>query len=69
MVAYRLHLYGPLDADCFRRLYPNHCDITNNYIKEGVHGGLLRMILFISIIVFCFKFLGAALRKIRTVSL
>jgi hypothetical protein len=46
-------------------LYPDHCDITNNYIKEGVQGGLLRMILFISIIVFCFKFIGAALRKIK----
>ena len=33
---------------------PNHTDITNQYIQEGVDGGILSMIFFISILVFLF---------------
>ena len=37
---------------------PNNMDITNQFILEGVRGGLLRMGLFIAIIVRCFSQLG-----------
>jgi len=33
-------------------------DITNQYIAEGVTGGLITMILFILVITFCFKSIG-----------
>lgn len=33
-------------------------DITNQFIGEGVNGGLLTMILFIVVIVYCFKTIG-----------
>jgi hypothetical protein len=33
-------------------------DITNQYIVEGVKGGLLRMLLFLAVIVRCFKYVG-----------
>jgi len=39
---------------------PDMADITNQYILEGVNGGLVTMLLFIGIIVACFKKLGAA---------
>lgn len=38
-------------------------DITNQYILEGVYGGLGRMILFIAVIVFSFQQVGRALQK------
>jgi hypothetical protein len=37
---------------------PNMADITNQYLVEGVHGGLITMFLFIGIIVVCFKVIG-----------
>jgi len=37
---------------------PNMSDITNQYLVEGVHGGLITMFLFIGIIVVCFKVIG-----------
>jgi len=40
-------------------------DITNQFIVEGVNGGLVTMLLFIAIIVYCFKGLGRALRAIE----
>lgn len=43
--------------------YPTRADITNQYLAEGVNGGLLTMILFILIIVFCFKGIGRALKN------
>jgi len=43
----------------------DHSDMTNKYISEGVNGGLIRIVLFVSIIVYCFKFIGAALRKMQ----
>lgn len=39
-------------------LYPDQADITNMYVGQGVTGGLLTMLLFIGIIVFCFRKLG-----------
>ena len=35
-----------------------HGDITNEYISQGVRGGLLTMVLFIAVIVVCFKIVG-----------
>jgi hypothetical protein len=35
-----------------------HGDITNEYISQGVRGGLLTMVLFILIIVVCFRIVG-----------
>lgn len=37
-------------------------DVTNQYFREGVNGGLLAMFLFISIIAFCFRGVGRAIR-------
>ncbi len=37
---------------------PNNTDITNQYIGEGVNGGLLSLCLFIWLIVKCFKAIG-----------
>jgi hypothetical protein len=37
-------------------------DITNNYIVQGVHGGIWQFGLFLAIIVCCFKIVGRLLR-------
>jgi hypothetical protein len=37
---------------------PDNMDITNNYIAEGLGGGVVRLGLFITMIVFAFKFVG-----------
>jgi hypothetical protein len=39
-------------------------DITNQYIWEGVNGGLFTMVLFILIIVFCFRAVGRTVRRL-----
>lgn len=41
---------------------PNNMDITNHYIVQGVHGGVLGLGLFIAIIVTCFQVIGHAWR-------
>ena len=41
---------------------PNMADITNQFISEGVNGGLLSMCLFIWLIVVCFKIIGLVSR-------
>jgi hypothetical protein len=41
-------------------------DITNQYILAGIDGGLVGLILFVLIIIFCFKNIGMALRQSRT---
>ncbi len=46
---------------------PNAADITNQFIVEGVTGGLLRMGLFICIIVTCFIIIGSRVRKLNNV--
>lgn len=38
-------------------------DITNQYVAEGVEGGLVSLILFISVIVLCFKYIGLSIVK------
>jgi hypothetical protein len=45
---------------------PNNVDITNEYIAEGLQGGLLRLGLFLAIIVSCFKKVGRAVHAERT---
>lgn len=42
---------------------PNNMDITNQYIAEGLAGGVLRLGLFIAIIVTGFKTVGRVLHK------
>jgi hypothetical protein len=39
---------------------PGMADITNQYLNEGINGGMITMLLFIAVIVFCFKILGVA---------
>jgi hypothetical protein len=39
-----------------------HTDITNQYIAQGVKGGLPMMIIFITILVYCFKYMGRLIR-------
>jgi hypothetical protein len=41
----------------------NMADITNQFIGQGVQGGVLTMILFIFIIAFCFQVVGKSIRK------
>lgn len=41
---------------------PNMVDCTNQYVSEGVNGGLLKLLLFVGIITVCFRELGRALR-------
>jgi hypothetical protein len=48
---------------------PNMADITNQYILEGVNGGLLTMLLFISIIALCFRDIGRAITQVEKQSL
>lgn len=40
-------------------------DITNQYILEGVYGGLARMLLFITIIAVGFKYIGNATKALK----
>jgi hypothetical protein len=42
---------------------PNNADMVNQFIAEGVNGGLLAMLLFTWLIVKCFKTTGAAVRN------
>jgi hypothetical protein len=42
---------------------PDHTDITNYYIRMGVIGGVLLMILFITILVKGFSYVGKTLQK------
>jgi hypothetical protein len=44
------------------RLYRGQADITNNYIRQGVDGGLLTMVLFIVVIALCFKQAGLTVK-------
>jgi hypothetical protein len=43
----------------------NMMDITNQYIVEGVKGGLLKLVLFLAIIFQCFKGIGRQMRTER----
>ena len=44
---------------------PNMADITNQFISEGVGGGLITMLLFILLIVYCFRKIGVELPGIE----
>jgi hypothetical protein len=45
-------------------LDPSNTDITNQYLLEGVNGGLVTMIIFIVIVVLGFKYVGRTVRII-----
>ncbi|HLE17263.1 MAG TPA: hypothetical protein VI728_03155 [Syntrophales bacterium] len=49
--------------------YPDQVDITNQFVQQGIDGGLITMFLFIMIIVFCFRSIGGALRSAEAQSL
>jgi hypothetical protein len=42
-------------------------DLTNQFVVAGVHAGLLSLILFIWVIVRCYRYLGLALQRVRGV--
>jgi hypothetical protein len=44
---------------------PESSDITNQYIAEGVQGGIIKMGLFIGIVVLCFRGVGKAVRTLE----
>jgi len=41
-----------------------HTDITNYFIAIGIHGGLLSLVLFVAILVYCFKTIGIRMKEI-----
>jgi hypothetical protein len=47
---------------------PDSADITNQYLLEGINGGAVTMILFISIIVAAFRIIGNSREKMSTMS-
>jgi|SRR5271157_419691 len=47
------------------RITPNMIDLTNEYVRQGVDGGLLTMVLFVAVIVFCFRGIGRALKIVE----
>lgn len=44
---------------------PNAADITNQFVSEGITGGLLTLILFIIVIIRCFRTIGLSLKKME----
>jgi hypothetical protein len=46
-------------------LWPDHMDLTNQYVSEGVGGGIIQVILFIFITVRCFSRVGLAVKSIN----
>lgn len=47
---------------------PNKCDMTNYYLAQGINGGLITMILFIAVIVYCYKSIGSSLKALDLAS-
>lgn len=47
---------------------PAMSDITNQFIHEGINGGLLTMVLFIAIIVVCFSVIGRSVKMFENKS-
>ena len=43
--------------------YPNQTDITNQFILQGIDGGLLTMMLFLVILILCFKKVGNSVKE------
>lgn len=46
---------------------PDNTDITSQYVLECVNGGLLKFILFVAMIVICFKRVGNAIKTLEGV--
>jgi hypothetical protein len=44
---------------------PDQTDITNQFIRVGVDGGMVTLILFIAVIVLCFRGVGQALKAAK----
>jgi len=44
---------------------PDQTDITNQFIRVGVDGGMVTLLLFIAVIVFCFRGVGQALKAAK----
>jgi hypothetical protein len=44
------------------QLYNGNSDITNQFLAEGIDGGIITMILFIIVVVRAYKFVGYGLR-------
>jgi len=42
---------------------PNNMDITNNYVMQGLRGGIWQFVLFLAIIVSCYAIVGRLLRE------
>jgi hypothetical protein len=40
----------------------NNMDITNNFVVQGIHGGIWQFVLFLAIIISCFKIVGRLVR-------
>jgi len=41
-----------------------HTDITNYYIAIGIRGGLLSLVLFVAVLVYCFKAIGIRMKEL-----
>lgn len=48
---------------------PDMIDITNQYISQGIHGGIITLLLFVLLISLCFREVGRALHSAREKSL
>jgi hypothetical protein len=48
---------------------PDNIDITNQFVLEGVRGGVLKLTLFFALIVFCFKAIGRRMQNATAASL
>jgi hypothetical protein len=44
---------------------PDHTDITNQFIRVGIDGGIITLILFILLLIFCFRGLGTAIKMLE----
>jgi len=44
---------------------PNNSDITNQFLVQGISGGLITMGIFIAIIVYCFQSIGKSLKLLE----
>lgn len=45
---------------------PNNIDVTNHFIAQGIQGGLLTLIIFVIMLVFCYKEIGYKIRTVVT---
>lgn len=49
-------------------VWPDHMDLTNQFVAEGVHGGVLQVVLFTLLIVRCYQQVGMAWRDEHTIA-